>query len=286
MCPNTLREKNKIFTTDQTAERKDKMSGKRSVTILAVIIILCLSACGTNPGQEDMDRQTQHAENSDADESENVDAGGREDTGMDETVADEAGTDEAREENAEEAMDYGNATEPWAVDGTVGTESIGDMAYGPAEGAYSEISDESTYDEMWERFHEQFYDGMSSEEMERLLVERNEEYLSYSHYDIVTDYWENVREVRDVANRIDPLFFTDMKYYKAEDFADAPEVVIKLARNEIYAKHGYIFKDEDLNHYFNGCIWYTPECGAEDFDDSVLNEYERANLELLSEIGK
>lgn len=245
------------------------MSGKRSVVILAVIVMLCLSACGAEPGREDMDRQTQHTENNDA--------GGSEDIGTNKTVADEAGTDKAQTENAEE-------TEPWFADGAVEPEAVGDETYAPAEDMYGEISDEPTYDEMWERFHEQFYDGMSSEEMDKLLIERNEEYLSYSHYDIVTDYWENVREVRDVASRIDPLFFTDMKYYKAEDFADAPEVVIKLARNEIYAKHGYIFKDEDLNHYFNGCIWYTPECSAENFDDSVLNEYERANLKLLSEL--
>lgn len=241
------------------------MPGKRSVTILAVIIMLCLSACGANSGQEDMDRQTQHAENTDADrnentdvdgsenidggEGENIDMDGTENIGTEESSTDEAENDETRTDKAQ-----------------------------------IENADEPTYDEMWERFHEQFYDGMSSEEMDKLLIERNEEYLSYSHYDIVTDYWENVREVRDVASRIDPLFFTDMKYYKAEDFADAPEVVIKLARNEIYAKHGYIFKDEDLNHYFNGCIWYTPECSAENFDDSVLNEYERANLKLLSEL--
>ena len=29
-------------------------------------------------------------------------------------------------------------------------------------------------------------------------------------------------------------------------------------------------------------LWYNPTCKAEDFDDSVLNEYEKANLEILA----
>ena len=49
-----------------------------------------------------------------------------------------------------------------------------------------------------------------------------------------------------------------------------------------YASHGYIFNNEDLYNYFMGCVWYNPTCKAEDFDDSVLNEYEKANLEILA----
>lgn len=57
--------------------------------------------------------------------------------------------------------------------------------------------------------------------------------------------------------------------------------MIHLAKNEIYARHGYIFKDEALQNYFMGCIWYSPTCESEDFDDSALNEFEKANLEIL-----
>ena len=67
-----------------------------------------------------------------------------------------------------------------------------------------------------------------------------------------------------------------------ENFENEPKLVIHLAKNEIYARHGYIFKNEDLYNYFMGCVWYNPTCKAEDFDDSVLNEYEKANLEILA----
>ncbi|MBQ8488672.1 MAG: YARHG domain-containing protein [Pseudobutyrivibrio sp.] len=29
-------------------------------------------------------------------------------------------------------------------------------------------------------------------------------------------------------------------------------------------------------------MWYIPEVKPEDFDDSVFNEYEKANLQILS----
>lgn len=54
---------------------------------------------------------------------------------------------------------------------------------------------------------------------------------------------------------------------------------LRLARNEIYARHGYIFQDETLKTYFGGKSWYKAE--REAIEDSQLNEYERANLDLI-----
>ena len=45
-----------------------------------------------------------------------------------------------------------------------------------------------------------------------------------------------------------------------------------------------IFKNEDLYNYFMGCIWYSPTCDSTDFDDNIFNEYEKANLEILSDL--
>lgn len=121
-------------------------------------------------------------------------------------------------------------------------------------------------------------------EEEKLLNERMEYYRKSAYYEEITDYWENTREVRDVSNRIDPLYQSDAGYLTREMVADDPPVVIHLAKNEIYARHGYIFKDQDLHHYFMGCIWYTPMVAQEDFSDEVFNEYEKENLKLLEEL--
>ena len=119
-------------------------------------------------------------------------------------------------------------------------------------------------------------------ELENTIDERSQYYRASAYYLEIVDYWENVREARDVSNVNEPLFATNKQYYTKENFENEPKLVIHLAKNEIYARHGYIFKNEDLYNYFMGCVWYNPACKAEDFDDSVLNEYEKANLEILA----
>ena len=119
-------------------------------------------------------------------------------------------------------------------------------------------------------------------ELENTIDERSQYYRASAYYLEIVDYWENVREARDVSNVNEPLFATNKQYYTKENFENEPKLVIHLAKNEIYARHGYIFKNEDLYNYFMGCVWYNPTCKAEDFDDSVINEYEKANLEILA----
>lgn len=118
---------------------------------------------------------------------------------------------------------------------------------------------------------------------EKLLNERMEYYRKSAYYDEVISYWEGVREVTDVSNRIEMLYDSDSLYLTGEILSLDPPVIIHLAKNEIYARHGYIFKDPDLYNYFMGCIWYTPTTAPEDFSEEVFNEYEKENLKLLEE---
>lgn len=137
----------------------------------------------------------------------------------------------------------------------------------------NDIADNSSYNSSW-----------TEEEIIKAINERSQYYRASAYYSEIIDYWENVREVRDISNVLEPLFETDKKYYTKEEFESEPMLVIHLAKNEIYARHGYIFKNEDLYNYFMGCIWYSPTCDAADFDDSIFNEYEKANLEILADL--
>lgn len=145
---------------------------------------------------------------------------------------------------------------------------------------------QKTEPDMLAQFYEQFYSGLSSEQMESRVSERTQYYQKSAYSAPVMDYLENVRGVRDIGNVMDPLYYTDMKYYSEEDFADAPQVVIHVAKNEIYAKHGYIFGNEDLQNYFMGCAWYEPVEEGGNFDDSVFNDYEKKNLEILAKLDQ
>ena len=53
------------------------------------------------------------------------------------------------------------------------------------------------------------------------------------------------------------------------------------ARNEIYARRGYIFRSQELRDYFGSKSWYYPTVPADSFSASVFNPYETANIELL-----
>ncbi len=55
----------------------------------------------------------------------------------------------------------------------------------------------------------------------------------------------------------------------------------KIARNEIYARHGRKFQDETLQAYFDACDWYEGTIEPDDFDESMLSDIEIANKDLI-----
>ena len=71
-----------------------------------------------------------------------------------------------------------------------------------------------------------------------------------------------------------------------EDIAystDGREDLTQQAINEIYARHGWIFGSGYYDKLFRGFEWYVPMYEPEKFDESWLNEYEKANLNLLTQ---
>ncbi len=55
---------------------------------------------------------------------------------------------------------------------------------------------------------------------------------------------------------------------------------LRILRNEIYARRGRIFKDADLQKYFETQSWYKPNA---EFKDEMLNEAELKNLAVIRE---
>lgn len=58
---------------------------------------------------------------------------------------------------------------------------------------------------------------------------------------------------------------------------------IKIVLNEIYARHGYTFNDDDLIEYFESKTWYVPT--ESDFDkvNRMLNDFEAENRDIIVE---
>jgi hypothetical protein len=55
---------------------------------------------------------------------------------------------------------------------------------------------------------------------------------------------------------------------------------LRVLRNEIYARHGRVFKDKELQKYFDSQAWYKPN---PDFKDDQLSEIEVGNLAKIRE---
>lgn len=75
------------------------------------------------------------------------------------------------------------------------------------------------------------------------------------------------------------LFPSDTQYLTESDLNGLSQFDTGLIRNEIYAKKGYVFKDEPYKSYFNSQAWYKPNPSAK----MRLNETEKYNVNFLLE---
>jgi hypothetical protein len=58
---------------------------------------------------------------------------------------------------------------------------------------------------------------------------------------------------------------------------------LRLLRNEIFARHGYIFKSPELTDYFSKFEWYQPNLTADQID-KVLTGIDRFNISLIKSV--
>lgn len=56
---------------------------------------------------------------------------------------------------------------------------------------------------------------------------------------------------------------------------------LTYAINEIYARHGYIFRSDELREYYEQFDWYAGKIPSAEFSDSNFNQTELQNLALL-----
>ena len=127
-----------------------------------------------------------------------------------------------------------------------------------------------------------YFEGSEGDILDQKMALGRENYYAQ----VAGDFFEHVQGITDI-NNYDQLFpQTAERYFTAEDFADCPEDILVLAKNEIYARHGRMFLDREIYKYFLTRMWYEPTYAPEEFDESCLNEYEKANIELLVSLGE
>lgn len=80
---------------------------------------------------------------------------------------------------------------------------------------------------------------------------------------------------------------SDTIVYDRSFFKDFSAEDLRLARNEIVAKHGRIFKDEALQAYFESKSWYNGIYDPDTFDrnyGNCFNKIEQKNIDLIKEL--
>lgn len=67
------------------------------------------------------------------------------------------------------------------------------------------------------------------------------------------------------------------------DIAGLTKEQLRIARNEIYARHGRMFTSEELQSYFNSKSWYRGTVSASSFSENMLSQLEKDNIKLIQE---
>ncbi len=114
---------------------------------------------------------------------------------------------------------------------------------------------------------------------------------SYNHEDNVTEAGsrESTREKILKTEAFDNgyvLSDSSTKRLSRKDLTGLSAEDCKIARNEIYARHGRKFNDESLQSYFDSCSWYEGTIEPDDFDEMSLSDIEIANKDLIVEYEK
>ena len=86
---------------------------------------------------------------------------------------------------------------------------------------------------------------------------------------------KNEEKVITILDNTDLL--SSEKVLKVEELQGKTYEELRFLRNEIFARKGYIFKDENLNAYFASKKWYKPNKDA----DIVLDSIEKKNIETF-----
>lgn len=74
------------------------------------------------------------------------------------------------------------------------------------------------------------------------------------------------------------LFPSDSVLITEGELEKLDDKTVELIKNEIYARHGYIFTDRALKKYFETFSWYKPN---DDYSPKLLNQTEKANIKII-----
>ena len=89
------------------------------------------------------------------------------------------------------------------------------------------------------------------------------------------------------ANSSDYILpYSDSRYLTKSDITWMDKATVELALNEIYARHGRIFKTKRIADYFNSKSWYHGTVDGSTLKSNDFNDYEKKNILLITNYMK
>ena len=76
-------------------------------------------------------------------------------------------------------------------------------------------------------------------------------------------------------------YIVDERFIDMSDVRGMDQMLTRRLINEMYARHGYIFKDKDIQRYFDNQSWYYGNTRSQDEVKDRFNIYEEENLKIL-----
>lgn len=108
--------------------------------------------------------------------------------------------------------------------------------------------------------------------------------IEYDTRSSATPVQEEMANTMEVVEQVDITekhsdYNLDSRLLTDNELLQMSKAELRLLRNEIYARHGYIFQSKDLREYFSRQSWYYGHITNQ--NDVPLNTTERKNVELI-----
>ena len=140
---------------------------------------------------------------------------------------------------------------------------------------YMMIQDIKDREELYDQEQEGYYMEMLAKEW---VFDNGQAYAADSQPYLV---WARKKHDKRASDEY-VIWYSSQIKLSENDFFLLDSEELRIARNEIFARHGRIFDSEDLQKHFDGCSWYEGTISGKDFDMGVLSEFEQYNLKAIA----
>lgn len=103
--------------------------------------------------------------------------------------------------------------------------------------------------------------------------------------DMVAEYYDSKNKVTAENSNSDYILpQSSSRLLDSSDISGLSLQEINYAKNEVYARHGRRFKSAELQNYFNSKSWYNGTIDPDSFNEGMLSDVEKKNVEYLREV--